>query len=151
MRTQTFGFHFKAAPTTVYAALLEPKLLPQWRAPDGMTMQVHQYEPWQGGRFRVSLIYQDPAKPGKSGQNVDTYSGHFKVLMPAEKIVEVLSFESKGPDFTGEMTIHTLLTPKDGGTQMIVIHDNLPEAVPADQNEEGWKMSLAKLARLVET
>lgn len=50
----------------------------------------------------------------------------------------------------GEMTISIALADADGGTDIVAIHDNLlPGLSPAD-NDTGWRMSLDKLAALVE-
>lgn len=150
IRKQTFKFSFKAPPEVIYQAMLDPKLLEKWRVPDGMQMQVHQFDPSVNGKFRISLIYDDPNATGKSGKSTDTYHGYFKTLIPNQKIVETMEFESKGPEFAGEMTVTTDLIAKNGGTEMVATHENLPQAVPEDQNEVGWKMSLTKLAKLLE-
>jgi Activator of Hsp90 ATPase homolog 1-like protein len=48
------------------------------------------------------------------------------------------------------MTITITLADADGGTDVHAVHDGLPPGVPAADNELGWKLSLAKLAALVE-
>ena len=151
MRKQSFTVHFEAPPETVYKAMLDPALLPKWRVPDEMSMEVHHFEPVPGGKFRISLSYDDPANSGKSGKNTDTYHGYFKSLVPYQKIIEVLEFESADPNLAGQMTITTELSPENGGTKMTATHENLPAVVPEDQNEIGWKMTLAKLASLLQT
>jgi uncharacterized protein YndB with AHSA1/START domain len=150
MRKQTFDFRFDAAPAAVFRAFLNPTLLPKWRVPDNMRMTIHEFEPVESGKFRISLTYEDRSSVGKSGQHTDTYKGHFATLVPNEKIVEVIEFESTDAAFSGEMVITTQLYPEDGGTKMVATHENLPIAVPSDQNEIGWKMSLKKLAKLLQ-
>jgi hypothetical protein len=48
------------------------------------------------------------------------------------------------------MTITYTLADADGGTDVVGVHENLPAGVPPDANELGWKMSMDKLAKLVE-
>ena len=48
------------------------------------------------------------------------------------------------------MTITTTLTGVDGGTDILVLHEGLPDAVPSHDNETGTRLALAKLARFVE-
>jgi hypothetical protein len=48
------------------------------------------------------------------------------------------------------MTITISLADADGGTDVFAVHDGLPSGVSADDNEAGWRSSLAKLAALVE-
>jgi hypothetical protein len=43
-----------------------------------------------------------------------------------------------------------LLTEADGGTEILAVHDNVPPGIAPADNELGWRMSLQKLARLVE-
>src|SRR6059058_1110196 len=49
----------KAPRKTVYRACLDPDSVASWRAPDNMKAHVHVFDARQGGRFRVSLTYQD--------------------------------------------------------------------------------------------
>lgn len=46
--------------------------------------------------------------------------------------------------------ITILLTDADGGTDVFAVRDGLPPGLSAVDNEVGWRMSLAKLAELVE-
>jgi hypothetical protein len=48
------------------------------------------------------------------------------------------------------MTITYTLTARDGGTDISGVHEGLPSGVSPADNELGWRMSLAKLAALVE-
>ncbi|GII23063.1 hypothetical protein Pme01_26600 [Planosporangium mesophilum] len=134
----------------MYRALLDPDAIATWRVPDGMSSQMHEFDGREGGAFRVSLTYEVPGGVGKSAVHTDTYHGHFRRLVPDEQVVEVLEFETSDPAFQGTMTMTTTLTDVDGGTGVVVVHDGLPDAVPAADNETGTRMALAKLARLVE-
>ncbi|MEV5810052.1 SRPBCC family protein [Streptomyces parvulus] len=150
MHSTRVSHHVRAPRPAVYRALLDPAAVAAWRVPDGMTAEVHAFEGREGGAFRVSLTYEEPSGAGKSGARTDTYHGHFARLVPGERIVEVLEFESADPAFQGAMTMTTTLTDADGGTRVEVVHEGLPDAVPAADNETGTRMALAKLAVLVE-
>ena len=50
----------------------------------------------------------------------------------------------------GEMTITIALTDADGGTEVLAVHEGLPPGLSPADNELGWRLSLAKLAALVE-
>jgi uncharacterized protein YndB with AHSA1/START domain len=143
--------HIEAPPAAVYAALVDPAAIARWRAPEGMTVEVHEFEATEGGRFRVSLTYADPARAGKTESSTDTYHGHFARLVPGAEIVEVLEFETDSPDLRGEMTMTTTLTEAPGGTDVLMVHEGLPAGVSAADNELGTRMALTKLARLVES
>ncbi len=139
-----------APRSDVYRALLDADAVARWRVPDGMSSQVHEFDAREGGSFRVSLTYDAPARTGKSAQNTDTYHGHFVKLVPDEQVVEVFEFETDDPALRGEMTITTTLTDADDGTDVVIVHEGLPDSVPPADNETGTRMSLDNLARLVE-
>ena len=68
--------------------------------------------------------------------------------MPNEQVVEVDEFEATDPDLRGEMTI--TLADADGGTELVAVHEGRPRGLSPADNETGWRMSLARLAALVE-
>ncbi|MFJ6656712.1 SRPBCC family protein [Streptomyces sp. NPDC091377] len=151
MRTTRVSRHMNAAPAVVYRALLDPEAVARWRVPDGMRSEVHAFEAREGGRFRVSLTYDSPAATGKSGARRDTYHGRFVRLVPDERVVEVIEFASDDPAVRGAMTMTTTLVPAGDGTEVVVLHEGLPDAVPVADNETGTRMALDRLARLVES
>jgi uncharacterized protein YndB with AHSA1/START domain len=115
-----------------------------------MTSEVHEFEAREGGRFRVSLTYDAPTGTGKTAAHTDTYHGHFVQLVPNEKVVEVLEFETTDPALSGEMTMTTTLAEADGGTDVVLVHEGIPAGVAPADNETGTRMALANLAALVE-
>jgi uncharacterized protein YndB with AHSA1/START domain len=151
MTTTRVTRHIKAPSARVYAALLDPRAVARWKVPDGMTCQIHQFDAREGGAFRISLTYDAPTGRGKTTSHEDTYHGRFAKLVPNEQVVEVDEFESDDPTMQGEMTITITLADKDGGTELVAVHENLPPGVSPADNEYGWRMSLGKLAALVES
>src|SRR4051794_19259972 len=119
--------------------------------PTGMTSQVHAFDPREGGAFRISLTYDGPTGTGKTTAHTDTHHGRFVKLVPNEQVVERVEFETNDPAMRGEMTITITLADVDGGTEILAVHDALPPGISAEDNEAGWRSSLAKLASLVET
>jgi uncharacterized protein YndB with AHSA1/START domain len=139
-----------AAPSDVYRALLDADAVAQWRVPNGMSGYVHEFDAREGGRFRISLTYDAPNGTGKSAAHTDTYHGHFVKLVPNEQVVEVFEFETADPELRGQMRLTTTLTEADGGTDVLVVHEQIPDSVPAADNETGTRMALENLAKLVE-
>jgi uncharacterized protein YndB with AHSA1/START domain len=70
--------------------------------------------------------------------------------VPNEQVMEVVEFETDDPALQGEMTITMTLTDAGGGTEITAVHDRLPPGLSSADNETGWRLSLAKLAALVE-
>ncbi len=118
--------------------------------PDGMTSHVHTFDAREGGAFRISLTYEAPTGMGKTTAHTDTHHGRFMKLVPNERVVEVVEFETPDPALQGEMTITIALADADGGTDIFAVHDGLPAGVSPADSEAGWRSSLAKLAALVE-
>ena len=134
----------------VYQLLLDPTVLPQWKVPEGMDLEVHEWEPREGGRIRISLTYRDASAAGTSDVHTDTYHGQFVHLVPNELIVERDEFETGDPAFRGAMTISIALEDADGGTELVATHDGVPAGVRLADNETGWRMALDKLAALAQ-
>ena len=140
----------RAPRARIYAALLDADAVQQWMVPDGMTSEVHEFDAREGGSFRISLTYDVPTETGKTTAQTDTHHGRFVRLVPATEVVQVVEFETEDPALRGEMTISYTLSDAGDGTDVVGAHEGLPPGVSATDNELGWRMSLDKLARLVE-
>jgi uncharacterized protein YndB with AHSA1/START domain len=141
----------KAPRRAVYRACLDPNALATWRAPDSMTGHVRVFDAREGGTFRMSLTYTNPehSPGGKTSEFTDTFNGRFVSLVPDEKIVEVIEFESPDPRFAGAMKITTSLADADEGTEITVLCQNIPPGIRPEDNEMGTKQSLQKLADML--
>jgi len=116
-----------------------------------MTSEVHEFEPRVGGAFRISLTYEGPEAMGKTSAHVDTYHGRFIDLVPNERVIQVMEFETADASMGGEMTVTFMLSEADHGTDLVAVHENVPPGVSPADNETGWRMSLEKLATLLES
>jgi uncharacterized protein YndB with AHSA1/START domain len=144
--------HLRAPRAAVYRALVDAEAVARWKVPSGMTAQVHEFDGREGGTFRISLTYAEPDRTGKTTAHTDTYTGRFVRLVPDELVVEADEFETDDPALSGEMTITVTLADADGGgTDLVAVHDGLPDGVSPADNELGWRDSLGRLAALVES
>ena len=142
----------KASRKAIYQACLDPDALASWRVPDTMKAQVHVFDAREGGTFRISLTYRDRTHPpgGKTSEDTDTFQGRFVEIVPDEKIVEVIEFESDDPSYGGEMTITTSLADAEDGTEITILCQDIPPGIRLEDNETGCRQSLQKLAAFVE-
>jgi uncharacterized protein YndB with AHSA1/START domain len=117
-----------------------------------MKAHVHVFDAREGGAYRMSLTYTEPENSpgGKTSEDTDTFQGKFIELVPYEKIVELIEFESRDARFAGEMTMTTSFTEVEAGTEVTVLCENLPTGIRPEDNELGCRSSLQNLARLVE-
>jgi len=141
----------RAPRSAVYRALMHADSIAKWRVPDNMRSEVHEFDPREGGYFRVSLTYVAPDEAGKTSAHTDTYHGHFTRLVPNEQVVEELQFETADDTMAAPMTMTTTLSDVEGGTEVVMVHEGIPDSIPKADNETGTRMALEKLARLVET
>lgn len=127
----------KAPPAKVYAALTEPKLMMRWWGVDaGLTLSAAA-DVRPGGRFSVvfRLLNGDEYNP----------TGVYQEVIPERKLV--FTWEAPGmPERTSLVTF--LLVALDGGTELTLIHEQLPEEVRKG-HEGGWKGFLDKLQRFL--
>lgn len=150
MSTTRITCRIAASRDRVYRAFLDADAVQRWMVPPSMKSQVHVFEGRVGGAFRVTLTYQGEGV-GKSDAHSDTYHGRFVELVPGERIVEAIEFESADPNMQGEMTMTVELRDAAGGTELVATHEHLPPGVKPADNELGWKQSLDQLRALVES
>lgn len=142
-----------AAPRAIYRAFLDAETVASWRPPKGMTAKIFRFDPRVGGGYRMAFIYDDAsAGRGKTADHADIFEGRFIELIPEEKIVEAVDFESADPDFAGTMTmtITTTLTPVRDGTKVTFMAENVPAGISAADHKAGMESTLKNLANLLE-
>src|SRR6266498_1147229 len=129
MSTTRVTRRIAAPPDQVYEVLIDAESVQRWMVPDGMTSHVHEFDPREGGTFRISLTYDSPTRTGKTEDRTDTFHGRFMRLVPGREVVQSVEFETADPDLQGEMLITYTLSDVDGGTQLDGVHENLPPGV----------------------
>jgi uncharacterized protein YndB with AHSA1/START domain len=150
MATTRVTRRIRAPRSAVYGALLDARAVQHWMVPDGMSSVVHEFEPHEGGGFRISLTYDDDGSVGKTDGRTDTFHGRFSRLVSDTEVVQEVEFETDDPSVQGLMTITYRLVDADDGTDVVGVHEGLPDGVSVADNELGWQISLGKLAGWVE-
>lgn len=151
-RTDTVTRMIGASPAEVYAAMIDADALAEWLAPGNMTAHFERFDPCPGGSYRLVLTYTDGAgSVGKAGENTDIVEGRFVDLIPGERVVQAVDFESDDPAFHGTMTMTWQITAHGGGTCVDFIADDVPEGISAEDHAEGMAASLTNLARYLES
>ena len=128
-------------PDKVYRAFLEPDALAKWLPPNGFTCTVHTHEAKVGGSFRMSF------------RNFTTGAGHsfggrYLELVPGELVRYTDRFDD--PNLPGEIRVTVTLRKASIGTEVTIVQEGLPDAIPVEACYLGWQESLRNLARLVE-
>src|SRR5262245_61115890 len=138
----------EASPRRIYQAFIDPDALASWLPPKGMRARIEVYEPREGGIYRLVLTYDEPdhSAPGKTSEHSDVVRGRFLELIPNERIVQLVEFESEDPAFAGQMKMTWTLTPVPGGTDVSIRCENGPEGIRPEDHEAGFRSTLENLA-----
>jgi uncharacterized protein YndB with AHSA1/START domain len=132
----------QAPPERVYKAFLDPGAMVKWLPPNGFTGEVHHLDAKVGGTYRMSFT-------NFSTGNSHSFGGEYLELAPNERIRHTDKFEDA--NLPGEMTTTITFTKVSVGTELNIVQEGVPSAIPPDACYLGWQESLALLKKLVET
>ena len=143
MSTNTVRLHrvLRTTPEKVYRAFLDPDAMAKWLPPHGFTGKVQQMEAKVGGRYKMSFTNFG------TGQS-HSFGGTYLELVPNERIRHTDSFDD--PNLPGEMQTTVTLKKVSVGTEVHIVQEGIPAAIPAEACYLGWQESLTLLAQLVE-
>ena len=102
---------------------------------------MHHMDARVGGSYRMSFTN---FTSGKS----QAFGGEYVELAPNERLRWTDKFEDA--NLPGEMTVTVRLTPVSVGTELHIVQEGIPDAIPAEACYLGWQESLTLLAQLVE-
>jgi uncharacterized protein YndB with AHSA1/START domain len=136
-------FHrvLRASPERVYRAFLDADAMAKWLPPNGFTGRVHHLEAKVGGTYKMSFTN---FTTGKS----HSFGGTFLELVPHERIRHTDQFDD--PNLPGQMQTTISLKKVFCGTELNILQEGIPAAIPPEGCTLGWQESLALLAKLVE-
>jgi uncharacterized protein YndB with AHSA1/START domain len=143
MPTGTVRLHrvLKATPEKVYRAFVEADALARWLPPYGFLCKVAHLDAKVGGTFRMSFVNFGTG-------NGHSFSGEYLELVPGKRLRYTDRFDD--PNLPGTLTVTVDLRQVLCGTELNVVQEGIPEAIPTEMCYLGWQESLAQLAHLVE-
>jgi len=143
MSTNTIRLHrvLRAPPERIYRAFLDPDAMAKWLPPNGFTGKVHHMDARAGGTFRMTFT-------NFATGHSHAFGGEYLELVPDERIRYTDRFED--PNLPGEMQATVSLTQVSCGTEINIVQEGIPEAIPPEACYLGWQESLTLLALLVE-
>ena len=143
MSSNTIKLHrvLRAPAEKVYRAFLDADALAKWLPPNGFTCKVHEMNANVGGRFRMSFTNFSTGK-GHS------FGGTYVELKPHERIRYTEKIDD--PNLPGEMQTTITLKKVLCGTEVTILQEGIPAAIPVEMCYLGWQESLVSLAKLVE-
>jgi uncharacterized protein YndB with AHSA1/START domain len=143
MPTSTIRLHrvLRATPERVYRGFLDADAIAKWLPPNGFTAKVHHMDAKVGGTFRMSFT-------NFATGNSHSFGGEYLELMPHERIRYTDKFDD--PNLPGEIQVTVTLKKASVGTELNVVQNGVPDAIPVEACYLGWQESLTLLAKLVE-
>ena len=144
MSTNTVRLHrvLRATPERVYRAFLDSDAMAKWLPPHGFTGKVHHIDAKVGGTYKMSFT-------NFSTGHSHSFGGTYLELAPNERIRHTDKFDD--PNLPGEMqTTVSLRKVPPFGTELDIVQEGIPEAIPLEACYLGWQESLTLLAQLVE-
>ena len=131
----------RTTPEKLYKAFFNADAKAKWLPPYGFTCKVHHDDPKVGGTYKMSFT-------NFTTGDSHSFGGTYQELVPGERIRYSDRFDD--PNLPGELQV--TITMKKGllGTELNVVQEGVPDAIPADACYMGWQESLEQLAKLVE-
>ena len=143
MSTNTVRLHrvLRAPPERIYRAFIDADAMAKWLPPNCFTGKVHHLSAKVGGTYKMSFTNFT------TGQS-HSFGGEYLELVPHERIRHTDKFDD--PNLPGEMQTTITLKKVSSGTELNIVQEGIPSAIPAEACYLGWQDSLTLLAQLVE-
>jgi uncharacterized protein YndB with AHSA1/START domain len=143
MSTNTVRLHrvLRAKPERVYRAFLDADAMAKWLPPNGFTGKVHHIDAKVGGTYKMSFT-------NFSTGHSHSFGGTYLELVPHERIRNTDTFDD--PNLPGKMVTTVSLRKVSVGTELDIVQEGIPAAIPPEACYLGWQESLTMLALLVE-
>ena len=141
--TNTVRLHrvLRATPERVYRAFLDADAMAKWLPPNGFTGKVYHLDAKVGGTYKMSFTN---FTTGKS----HSFGGTYVEMKPHERIRYTDKFDD--PNLPGEMQVTITFRTVFCGTELAIVQEGLPSAIPVEACYLGWQESLTLLTQLVE-
>lgn len=141
MSTITLHRVFKAAPDKIYRAFIDADALAKWLPPRGFTCSVHHIDAKVGGTYKMSFT-------NFSNSKSHSFGGKYLELVPGRQLRYTDKFDD--PNLPGEMITSVTILVVSCGSDVSIVQENVPDAIPPELCYLGWQESLDQLAGLVE-
>jgi uncharacterized protein YndB with AHSA1/START domain len=143
MAENTVKLHrvLRAPGERIYKAFLDADAMAKWLPPHGFTGKVHHIKAEVGGTYKMSFT-------NLTTGHTHSFGGEFLELVPNERIRHTDKFDD--PNLPGQMQTTVSLRKVSVGTEVTIVQDGIPSAIPVEACYLGWQESLTLLTHLVE-
>lgn len=136
---------FSASVEQVFAAWTTPEFISQWFGPEGFEVLNSRCELVVGGKYNISLR-------SANGGEIHHFGEYVQIERP-----NLLSFTWMLSDqdcigSTGrnaDTLVSITLSSQDEGTELVLVHEKLPDQQAVNGHRFGWEQSLQKLTKFL--
>ena len=125
----------------VYDAWTDPAQLKEWFGPENVQTRNFVADARIGGKYHWDLVNQE-------GEEMTAF-GEYRELVPNKKIVFTWQWQDDEDWTNHTSTVAVELSDRDGGTELRLIHEQLPNERSRDSHNEGWNSALDKLEKFI--
>ena len=140
MTEVTLKRFFKADIAKVFAYVSETDKLLEWWGPESMSVPIHNLDFSQKGAWFSEMH--------NAKGEVYKVSGHVTRVDPPKLIGFTWGWHGENDARGHESHVMIELTEKDGGTEFVLTHSDLPDPESAGNHKDGWTSSITKLERI---
>lgn len=124
----------RATPERLFTAWTDPDQVRQWWGPEGVSCTHAEIDLRVGGEYRIGNLLPN-------GTTV-WISGEFLEIVPPERLAYTWNTDL-APDSTQRVIVR--FEKKEEGTEVVILHELLPDRAMRDRHERGWIGCLAGL------
>ncbi len=128
----------RAPVERVFNAWTRPEHLMQWWGPRPVRCSSAEVDLRVGGHYRIANQFPDG--------NILWIVGEFEQVKPPHKLVYTWRLE---PGLPSSERVTVRFEPREGGTEVIVVHERIGDAATRVTHEQGWIGCLDGLAEFV--
>lgn len=126
---------FKAPPSLVFAAFVEPRHLLHWMGPHARPVISSETDPRPGGKWRARLAGPDDLRQ----------HGIYREVVPGARLVYTFTWEDEG-EVGPETLVTVTFVAQDGGTLMTFHQAPFATASSLEGHRGGWGETFDRLA-----
>jgi len=139
-RTLRLERFIPSSPFELFTLWIEPEHVARWWAPDGYKAAVHDLDVRPGGRWRIVLR-------GSGGREL-AMGGFYHIVEPPQRLAFSWTWEEEPGTRGSETEVTVSFEPVQGGTRLVLVHQNFHSKDARDRHSVGWSASFDRLTDL---
>lgn len=132
---------YRASPEVLFRAWTDPALVSRWLAPSPRICEVAELDVREGGEYRIVMFNPE------NGNRVAVV-GVYETVDPPKKLVFTWKWENNDA-WHGDSLVSICFVPVEDGTELHLLHEQLPNAKDRDNHAKGWSACLNQLEEVL--